>query len=106
MSRSERKRFQISETKENVFDRDDWVCQVCGSRVTTETAQLAHRIPQKDFLIEKYGKDVIHHPENMLTTCSLQCNNAVQENSQKIQDEIYQEIAQEIEREVIDESIL
>lgn len=102
MSKSERKTFEISETKEEIFNRDEWICQVCGKQVTTSTAQLAHIIPQSKSMLKKWGKDIIHHPNNMLTTCSLNCNNAVQENSPEIQVEIARDIVGNIEREVLE----
>lgn len=90
--RSERKRFEVGAMKEQIFARDQWRCRVCGAPVTTTTAQLAHRIPQSKAMIKKYGKEIIHHPGNLLTTCSLECNNKVQVNYEKQQLEVVYEI--------------
>lgn len=99
MSRSERRRFEIGETKEEVFERDEWTCQVCGKPVTPNTAQLAHLIPQSKAMISKYGEKIIHHPSNMLTTCSLACNNRVQVNWDQLQSLIATKIRNEIDDE-------
>jgi len=92
MSRAERQRFGVGEIKEYVFNRDGWRCRVCNRPVNFATAQLAHRIPQSKAMIKKYGKEIIHHPGNLLTTCSLECNNKVQVNYEKRQLEIVYEI--------------
>jgi 5-methylcytosine-specific restriction endonuclease McrA len=101
MSKAERKRFKIGEVKEEVFDRDEWTCQVCGMPVTTETAQLAHRIPQSKVNIKKFGEEIIHHPLNMLTVCCLRCNNVVQVNAPLLQEQIEREIYDEIKAQFI-----
>jgi hypothetical protein len=36
--------------------------------------QLAHRIPKKKHLLERYGAQVIHHELNLVPVCSLGCN--------------------------------
>lgn len=48
-----------------LFDRDKWICQYCGEKVTKENATLDHYIPQS-----KGGR---HSKEN-LRTCCLVCN--------------------------------
>lgn len=72
---TERESFHISEMKEKLFEECQYRCRVCGKPVT----QLAHRIPQK---YAKYlGKDVIHHPFNLVPVCDLTCNSAVNINN-------------------------
>ena len=39
--------------------------------------QLAHKIPATKGYLKRYGKEVIHHPLNLATVCSLKCNDAV-----------------------------
>lgn len=99
MSGAERKRFEIGETKEFVFNRDRWRCRVCNKPVNPFVAQLGHRIPQSKAMIKKYGKEIIHHPVNLLTTCSLECNNKVQVNYEQEQLAIVYEILHEHKRE-------
>jgi len=48
-----------------VYERDNWICQYCGEKVTKENATLDHYIPQV-----KGGKNT---KEN-LRTCCLVCN--------------------------------
>ena len=48
-----------------IFERDNWICQYCGEKVTKENATLDHYIPQS-----KGGKNT---KEN-LRTCCLLCN--------------------------------
>jgi len=71
---TDREKFQIAELKLEVFDRDGWTCQCCGSPVNTSTAQLAHGIQNSKRTIEKYGKDIIHSKYNLKTACCLDCN--------------------------------
>ena len=52
--------------KRNVlFERDRWICQYCGEKVTKDNATLDHYIPQ--------SKNGSHSKEN-LRTCCLLCN--------------------------------
>lgn len=101
MSKSERKRFMIGETKEKVFERDGWHCQICGEPVDISTAQMAHLIPQTKGNIQRYGEDVIHDADNLLTTCSLQCNAAAQVSNKYQQNIIALDIYERIERETM-----
>jgi hypothetical protein len=48
-----------------VFERDNWICQYCGDKVTRENATLDHYIPQ--------SKGGTHSKDN-LRTCCLVCN--------------------------------
>jgi hypothetical protein len=48
-----------------IFERDNWICQYCGEKVTKENATLDHYIPQRD-----KGKNT---KEN-LRTCCFVCN--------------------------------
>jgi hypothetical protein len=48
-----------------LFERDKWVCQYCGEKVTKENATLDHYVPQ--------SKNGNNSKEN-LRTCCLLCN--------------------------------
>ena len=64
------KRWQLDRL--DIFQRDDWTCQVCGGPLSVP--QLAHRIGQRKMFLKMYGKEVIHHPLNLVSVCSLECN--------------------------------
>lgn len=51
--------------KREIFERDKWVCQYCGEKVTPENATLDHFVPQ--------SKGGTHSKDN-LKTCCLICN--------------------------------
>jgi len=96
MSQAERRRFDVGETKERVFERDGWSCVVCGNPVTADTGQLAHIIPQTKAMIHRYGRKVIHDDRNLMTTCSLTCNKRVDAGGQDV---VMDELAQEIKEQ-------
>lgn len=48
-----------------IFERDNWVCQYCGDKVTKENVTLDHYVPQV--------KNGNHSKEN-LRTCCMMCN--------------------------------
>lgn len=51
--------------RNELFERDKWICRYCGERVSIENATFDHLVP-----ISKGGSDA---PEN-LATCCLICN--------------------------------
>lgn len=57
--------FTKPEKRKEVFERDKWICQYCGEKVTAENATLDHLIPQHNG-----GK---HTKENLKVSC-LVCN--------------------------------
>jgi hypothetical protein len=57
--------FNDPEKRRQIFERDKWVCQYCGEKVTPENATIDHFIPQS-----KSGK---HNKENLRTCCFI-CN--------------------------------
>ena len=48
-----------------IFERDDWICQYCGEKVTEKNATLDHYLPQS-----KGG----NHSKRNLKTCCFICN--------------------------------
>lgn len=67
---------EIRESRLNVAIRAGFCCEVCGKSLALERGELAHQIPQRKHLIEKYGAGVIHHVMNFKWTCP-ECNSAV-----------------------------
>jgi hypothetical protein len=57
--------FNEPEKRREIFERDNWICQYCGEKVTQENATLDHFIPQS-----KGGKS----SKDNLKTCCLICN--------------------------------
>lgn len=70
----QKKKTQVRFSKQNVFLRDDWLCQYCGKGLSNKTATLDHVIPASHG-----GKRIW---ENSTTSCSP-CN-ANKGNNHKI----------------------
>lgn len=79
MSATERKSNRIQELKAEKLLAQHYLCgrRGCRERIGPE-AQLAHLIPQRKWCIGRWGLEVIHHPDNMVLVCGLDCNAAVQ----------------------------
>ena len=74
---TERERFVYQENRIRLMVERGCKCEVCGKPLHLGNLQLAHRIPKSKGYLKKYGKEVIHHPLNLATVCSLKCNGAV-----------------------------
>ena len=48
-------------------------CEFCGKDLRINDAQFAHVIISSKQNLKKYGKEIIHHPDNGRYTCSA-CN--------------------------------
>lgn len=57
--------------------RSGGLCYICGKPLKDGQMQYAHRIPQKEMYIKKYGSWVIDHTLNGELVCSLSCNQSV-----------------------------
>lgn len=83
------------EDRLRIFSRDSYTCQECGATPGVGGLQIAHRIRQgkgkkngtvkwiKSELFQRtlfiysdkwIKKNIIDHPDNLVTTCSLKCN--------------------------------
>ena len=95
---TEREKHNISVMKSKLFMRDGYKCQNCGRSIYTYSfPQIAHCIAATVSNIKKYGKDVINHPYNLKSVCSLKCNDAMNIGfSTKQADELAEKIKQEI----------
>lgn len=69
-----RKSLTIWETKlEKVYEQNG-ICPSCGEPVSVTDGELAHRIPQRKWLLKMYGPGVIHHRMNVVLTHHGECN--------------------------------
>jgi hypothetical protein len=57
--------FNVSENRIKIFERDNYTCHYCGSKVTKENATLDHFVPSSR------GGD--NSKQNLVTSC-LECN--------------------------------
>lgn len=57
--------YHDQEKRTLIYERDKWLCQYCGERVSKENATVDHFIPQCN--------DGTHEKENLRTAC-LMCN--------------------------------
>ena len=72
---TEREKFDIAETKERIFARDNYTCRAClGSIFRHGSPQLAHGISKTKANIKKWGAEVIHSDYNLYSACVLGCN--------------------------------
>ena len=65
------------EQRERAYTRSCGACFVCGKSLSERQIQYAHKIPQKEMYIKKYGTWVIDHTLNGELVCSLACNQSV-----------------------------
>lgn len=73
-----REKIEAEEKKIEIYNIRGATCEVCGKRVLYTEAQIAHRISKGQ--VKKYGKEIIHHPKNLVLTCSGKmgrCNDSI-----------------------------
>ncbi len=73
-----RDKLEANDRREAIFERDGYRCHHCGGSIYKYgTPQLAHRIPATKMNLKKYGREIIHHPLNLLSCCSIGiCNDS------------------------------
>lgn len=81
-----RKQLEANEKREAIFARDNYTCQHCGGSIYQHgTPQLAHRVSKTRHNLETYGPEVIHHPLNLVSVCSIgACNDAFNLNNNRM----------------------
>ena len=75
-----REKFEANEKKIQIYNVRGGMCQVCYKIISLAESQLAHKISKSRQNIKKYGKEVIHHPKNIILTCGDKfgrCNDSV-----------------------------
>ena len=65
------------ETRKELFERAEWLCEVCGQPLIMGQPQLAHRLPKTVSNLDKYGEDLIDDPLNLVVVDALRCNDSV-----------------------------
>lgn len=71
-------------------------CKVCSGRYEGR----AHLVPQREWVIKKYGRKVIHHHSNILPSCN-NCN-----NSQQLSSWEWEEKVENIKKELAKEGLI
>ena len=67
---TERERFDFLALKRHIiYNRQQGKCWNCPAPAT----ELAHRLSNSKSNLHKYGKGIVHHPLNMVGSCS-RCN--------------------------------
>ncbi len=74
---TQREVIEVSEAKLRALRTNGNRCEVCGIDIGPHNTQLAHRIPQSNANLKKYGPEIVHHRFNLAATCSLECNGKV-----------------------------
>ena len=72
-----RQDLDIAEIRTGVAILAGYLCKTCHKSLPEELGELAHKIPNRKHLVEKYGVGVIHHAMNFEWTCAGACNDAV-----------------------------
>ena len=90
--------YKITKMKRNKYDEQDGKCHICGIAFKIgDKVELAHKIPQRVWIIAKYGKEIIHHEMNMDLTHSGICNSRNQINPESLEaKELIEKIRSEI----------
>lgn len=72
-----RKDDAIRTTYTALFQQQGGMCAACRQMIGFHDGQLAHRIPQRKHLLQRYGEHIVHHPANLAVTHPGQCNDLV-----------------------------
>jgi len=87
------------EQREICREKANYMCQICAKNGKFNRGnQCAHMIPQKDWIIKKYGSKIIHHHSNLEYVCSTKCNSKAM-----IPEYEYEDKVEQIKRRINDE---
>jgi hypothetical protein len=75
-SYTEREKLEMYEERLELYNRAEGICEVCGKSVSINDFQIAHRIPNSQVWLRKYGKEIIDHRFNKKVT-HPECNASV-----------------------------
>ena len=71
---------EIDRIKDKKYIEQSGLCAHCGKKLqSARSSQLGHILPQRKWIIAKYGHKIIHHELNMklVHACDI-CNSGVQ----------------------------
>lgn len=75
---------KIADIRETKLIEQKMCCAGCGREFQRgDSVELAHILPQRKWLIGKYGAEIIHHPMNLKATHTGDCNSEVQMSPNK-----------------------
>lgn len=75
---TEREALELEDVRRACYAREGGYCATCGKPLDRMQFHLAHVIPQRKHWMRRYGKHVVHHPDNLRATCPTDsCNGAV-----------------------------
>lgn len=76
---------RINMIKKDKYNEQEGICAGCNKPMAKdEYLHLAHMLPQRKWILNKYGEEIIHHPMNMkLTHGNDLCNQRVQMSPNK-----------------------
>lgn len=76
--------IKIQELKYLKYIEQGGNCAFCGEPfLSYEYGELAHILPQRNWILKKYGKEIIHHKLNLKLTHPGRCNSGVQMSPNK-----------------------
>ena len=89
----------LRDVRGDIYEAQGGRCATCQQSILFSEGQLAHKIPEVVWAIEKYGKSVVDHPMNKAMTHGGFCN-----DQQNIQNHPLEcdELAAEIRKEIDD----
>lgn len=73
-----REKMTYAEKRVYLYNRAGSRCEECGRNIELHSFEWAHRLPQDEVYMSRYGKKIIHHPLNAAAVCQARsCNDAV-----------------------------
>ena len=76
-ARTEKQRRDQWEERLAIFKRQHGICAHCGNPLDINDFEIAHRIMNGKWCVEKYGREIIDHPLNKAATHCGRCNSGV-----------------------------
>ena len=97
MSRRERVSDQIQETRGKLYSDQNALCWWCHLPMAFNDFELAHRVPQRRWCLDRWGAAAVQHPRNLVATHSGYCNARAQLDPESAEAEVHmQSIRKEI----------